>query len=181
MKKYISILILFSVLCTQNIVFAIKQEDITVKAEKQILKSRLKKEYVGYSYKITNNSKSTINIVNAQIVNGIDGNNAYSTVSTKGGKSVGILWAVCGPAGVFSLGVGWLVGIIATPIVLIVGNKKDKRTKKESTKYTNTILSSELTPGESVNAMTLIPKDAKPQLNISIYDKRSKEYQSFTY
>ena len=68
MKKYISILILFSVLCTQNIVFAIKQEDITVKAEKQILKSRLKKEYVGYSYKITNNSKSTINIVNAQNV-----------------------------------------------------------------------------------------------------------------
>lgn len=181
MRKFCSILILCSFFLIQNPIFAIQRTDISVIQNQIPLKSRLKKEYTGHEYKITNESKSTINIVNAQIINGVDGSVGYNAVEEGGGKSVGILWAVCGPVGLFTLGIGWVAGLIGTPIAWIIGNNKDKKARKESIPYSNIVPLGNIGKMESVSVMSLVPIGSKPQLKLSIYDEKTKDYQSFIY
>lgn len=181
MKNLCSVLIVFSILFVQNAAFAITRNDISVSLTPQVLKSRLKKNYTGYEYIVTNESSSKINIVNAQILNGVDGNIGYNTVEEGGGKAVGVLWAICGPVGIFTLGIGWLAGLVGTPIAWIVGNNKDKKAKKESIPYNNVLTIGELAPKDSISVMTLVPLGAKPQLKLSVFNEKTKEYQSFVY
>lgn len=181
MKKFFAFFIFISILFVQSPVFAIERTDIFVEQKQIALKSKLKKEYNAYEYKITNNSKSHINIVNAQVLNGIDGNVGYNNVESGGGKSVGILWAICGPVGLITFGIGWAVGLIGTPIAWAVGNSKDKKAKKESIPYNNAVPLGILNEAETLSYMTLVPLGATPQLKLSIYDEKTKNYQSFIF
>lgn len=174
-------MILFSILFVQNIALGIQHSDILVVQKQVPLKSKLKKEYSGYEYKITNNSQSGINIINAQVVNGVDGNIGYNNVESGGGKSVGILWAICGPVGLITFGIGWAVGLIGTPIAWIIGNSKDKKAKKESIPYNNAMPLGVLNKTETLLYMTLVPLGATPQLKLSVYDEKTKNYQSFIF
>ena len=138
MKKIFALLILVCFIWAQNSVLAtVDYSQLDVKVSQAILNSRLKKDFVGYEYTITNNLGEKINIVNAQITNGQDGNTAYAKSEVEGG--MGVTWAIAGPVGLCTLGLGWVVGIIATPIVWVVQNNKNKKTRTESLAYTNMV------------------------------------------
>lgn len=169
MKKIIILFILVCHIWTQNFVLAaLDYTNLDIKVSQTILNSRLKKDFVGYEYTITNNLKEKLNIVNAQIINGQDGNTAYMKSEVEGG--MGVTWAIAGPVGLFTLGLGWVVGIIATPIVWVVQNNKNKKTRTESIAYTSIVPIGTINSTESVTVRTLVPIGAKPQLKLTIMD-----------
>ena len=174
MKKIISLITLLCYLGVQNVCFAIDFEMIDVQKNTIALTSKLKKDFVGYEYTITNNLNETINIVNAQIINGQDGNTAYMKSESEGG--IGVTWAIAGPVGLFTLGIGWAVGLIATPIVWVVQNNKNKKIRTEGVAYTNIVPIGVLNSSESVQVKTLVPIGSQPQLKLTIMDKNKELY-----
>lgn len=177
MKKIFSLFLLCTFLFTSQASFAITDySGLDIKIEPTILNSKLKKEFSGFEYTITNNLKNKINIVNAQILNGQDGNIAYKSV--EGDGAIGVTWAIAGPVGLFTLGIGWIAGIIATPIVWIVQNKSNNKAKTECTAYTNIVPVGYVGSGESITVKTLVPIGSKPQLKLNILDEKTKEMNS---
>jgi acyl CoA:acetate/3-ketoacid CoA transferase alpha subunit len=168
MKKFISSLIISSFLLSPA--FA---EDLLISVNQVPLRSKLKKEYTAYKYTIHNNSGKDINIINAQIDNGTNGAVAYNAVD--GGHPIAVTWAICGPAGLFTLGIGWAVGLVATPVVWIVSSSNNKKARIESTPYTNAISLGYIKNGQSVIAGTLIPIGATPQLKLTIQEEGTKD------
>lgn len=178
MKKVLSYVILSCFLLAQNAGFAIEESKLDLQLTPVILNSRLKKDFAGYKYVITNNSPKSINILNAQIINGEDGSTAYIKSEAEGG--IGVTWAIAGPVGLVTLGLGWVVGIIATPIVWAVQNSKNKKTRRESIAYTNMVPLGILNSTESLVIKTLVPIGAKPQLKLTIMDDKTKDLHTFT-
>lgn len=175
MKKIIS-----SLLILLNIslpVFAITDK-LSVTSNQSPLNSDLKKKYSAYEYTIVNNSPVQINVVNAQIVNGVDGNVAYNVAEQSVGSAVGVTWAIAGPIGLFTLGLGWIVGLIATPIVWVVYKNKDDKTRTESIAYTNMVPLGYISSGENVTVKTLVPVGSRPQLKLTIQDEKTKQLHS---
>ena len=178
MKKII-ISILISILFANNFALAaINEHDIEVTRENVVLNSKLKKKFVGYNYTIVNNTGKKINIVNAQIIKGNSGDLAYNEVEQGAGSSIGIVWAVAGPAGLFTLGIGWLAGIVATPIAWLVTNSSDKKAQRESVVYDNTVPIGYLNHTETLEVKTLVHKGATPQLKLTVMDIKTKELQT---
>jgi hypothetical protein len=172
MKKIISLITLFCYFGIQNACFAIEYEMLDVQKISVPLNSRLKKDFAGYEYKITNNFNESINIVNAQINNGQDGNTAYMRSESEG--AIGITWAIAGPVGLFTFGIGWIAGIVATPIVWVVQNNKNKKARTESVAYNNTVPIGILNPSESLSVKTLVPIGSQPQLKLTIMDNKKE-------
>ena len=125
------------------------------------LNIKIKKDFAGYEYTITNNFNEKINVVNAQILNGQDGNTAY--MKSEGEGAIGVTWAIAGPVGLFTLGIGWAVGLLATPIVWVVQNNKNKKTRTESMAYTNLVPIGVLNQAESIQVKTLVPIGSQHQ------------------
>lgn len=139
-----------------------------------VLTSKLKKDFTGYEYIITNIFKEKINVVNAQILNGQDGNTAYMKSESEG--AIAVTWAIAGLVGLFTLGIGWAVGLLATPIVWVVQNNKNKKTRTESMAYTNLVPIGVLNPAESIHVKTLVPIGSQPQLKITVMDNKKDLY-----
>ena len=138
------------------------------------LTSNLKKDFSGYEYTIINNSNKPINIVSAQINNGQDGSMAYQKSEADG--AMGVTWAIAGPVGLFTLGIGWVVGLIATPIVWICQNNKNKKIKTEGMAYTNIVPIGILNANESLKVKTLVPIGSQPQIRLTITDEKKNLY-----
>lgn len=175
MKRLISLLLLICMTQFYIVGFSIENEPLLITKQDKILKSELKKEYSGIEYTIKNTSNNKLNIVNAQIVNGTSGNIAVNATDYSAGKSVGLMWAVMGPVGLFTLGIGWILGIVATPIILITGNQKLKKMKNESYIYTDTIPLGFIQPQESISVLTLVPFGVKAQMKLTVLDENTKQ------
>ena len=145
-------------------------EQLDIQINQVPLASKLKQDFSGYEFIITNNLKEPINIVSAQIKNGQDGNMAYQKSEAEG--AIGVTWAIAGPVGLFTLGLGWVVGLIATPIVWIVQNNKNKKIRSESMAYTNIAPMGILNVNESSIVKTLVPIGSTPQLKLTIMDNK---------
>lgn len=180
MKKYIilSLILIYSSL--PSMVLANQYDKLEINRSSYILTSKLKKDYSGYEYTITNNTKTKINIVNAQILNGNDGNTAYQTALNNSGSAMATTWAIAGPVGLFTLGIGWIAGLIATPIVWVVSKNNDKKMRTESIPYTNTVPIGYLASGDFVTVKSLVPIGSTPQLKLTIMDGKTKELTSIT-
>ena len=170
-NKIFATILLICYLCFANASSAIVNfEQLDVQLESVPLSSKLKKDFSGYEYVITNNFKEPINIVSAQIKNGQDGNVAYQKSEAEG--AIGVTWAIAGPVGLFTLGIGWAVGLIATPIVWVVQNNKNKKIRSESTAYTNIVPMGVLNSNETITVKTLVPIGSQPQIKLTIMDQR---------
>lgn len=177
MKKFICILIvliLFTLPC-----LAYTNNDFEIIITQIPLSTKLKKYYNGYEYKIVNVSQKNINITNAKIINGNDGNTAYRITMDNEPSALARTWIIAGPIGLFTLGAGWLLGLVATPIVAIVSNNNKNKTKTESISYTNLLNIGNLNPMESVTVNTLAPIGSKVQLTIQYY--KNNIMHSITY
>lgn len=181
MKKVTTLFLIICIFLLNNVCFASTTDDISVSRTEKILKSELKKYYAGFEYIITNNSQKRLNILNAQIANGTNGSIAYNQSEVSSGKSIGVLWAVMGPVGIFTFGIGWLAGIIGTPVAWLIGHNKNKKLRNESMLYTNMIPLGYIEPQENITVLTLIPLGAQPQLKLTVYDDKSKNYNVFNY
>lgn len=181
MKKILCLLLSFIILSAPC--FAFDSKDLNVTVSNVPLTTQLAKYYQGYEYTLLNQSKtkSKINIVNAQIVNGYDGNIAYTNTMNNEPSAMARTWIIAGPVGLFTLGIGWVVGLIATPVVAIVSNKNKKKTQSESLAYSNIIQLNELNHGESTHVSTLVPIGSKPQLRLTVQDEKTKELHAVIY
>ena len=147
---------------------------IEIDLEQVPLKSvKLRKEFEGYSFTIQNKATKPLTLINAQVKNGVDGSVAYSSVDN--GSGVGIWWAICGPAGLFTFGIGWLVGLLGTPVYLVVDKNRNKKARVESLPYTNLVDLGTLNNGDSIEVKTLARLGTKPQLKLTVQDDATKE------
>lgn len=173
MKKILTLLFVM-ILISQNVCFADNlAQKVDVTLTQVPIASKLKKAYNGYRYTITNNSGQNLNIVNAQVLNAVNGSVAYQTVDD--GHPIGITWAICGPVGLITLGIGWLAGIVATPIVWVVSESNSKKARIESIAYSNIINLGEMNTGESITTEFLVPIGAKPQLKMTVQPEKTKD------
>ena len=181
MKKILCLLLSFIMLSAPCLAFENKDLNITI--SNIPLTTQLNKYYQGYEYTILNQSKnkSRINIVNAQIINGYDGNIAFTNTMNNEPSAMARTWIIAGPVGLFTLGAGWIVGLLATPIVAIISNKNKKKTQAESLAYSNLIQLNELNYGESTQVSTLVPIGSKPQLKLTVQDVKTKELHAVIY
>lgn len=178
MKKFFTILLTFIFLSYTPFVFALEEvedlsKQITITKSQLPLSSKLKKEYNAYKYDIVNNSNQEIYIVNAQIVNGVNGNIASNAVDH--GSGVGYVWAFCGPIGLITLGIGWAVGLAATPIVWSISSSRNKKAKIEGMAYSNIVDLGYLSKGESTSVQTLVPIGTQPQIRLTIQGQDSRD------
>ena len=174
-KKLLALFLLMIYISVNQVCMAITSfEQLDIQKTQISLNSRLKKDFTGYEYIITNNLNHPINIVNVQIINGQDGSLAYQKSEAEGG--MGTTWAIAGPVGLFTLGIGWAVGLVATPIVWIVQKKKNKKIRNEGMAYTNIVPLGILNANESTFVKTLVPVGAQPQLKITITDINKNVY-----
>ena len=137
------------------------------------LSSKLKKDYNGYQYTITNSSSQNINLVNTQVINAVNGSIGYQTVND--GHPIATTWAICGPVGLFTLGIGWAVGLVATPIVWIVSDSNSKKAQQESVSYPNIVNTGVINKGETITTNFLVPIGTKPQLKMTIQPEKTKD------
>ena len=179
MKKIICYLLVSTFLSLPCLAF--NNTDLDVAMTQVPLSTQLKKYYNGYEYTLTNVSKSKLNIVNAQVINGNDGSIAFTNTMNNEPSAMARTWIIAGPVGLFTLGVGWILGLIATPFVAIVSNNNKKKTQTESITYTNMLDLGYLNAGESKTVSTLVPIGSKPQLKLTIQDEKNKSLHSVTY
>lgn len=179
MKKIFCILLASTLLSSPCLAFTNSDIDITL--TQVPLSTRLGKYYSGYEYSIVNQSKSPINIVNAQIVNGQNGNVAYTNMQNQEPSAMARTWAIAGPIGLFTLGIGWAAGLVATPFVAISTNKNKRKAQSESIAYSNILTLGLINSGESTQVSTLVPIGSKPQLKITIQDTKTKELHTVSY
>lgn len=171
MKNFIIFVLTFSIFFNVNLkAFA---QDLNVAREPVLLQSRLKGDYNGYKYTITNKSDGDLELVNATITNGQDGAIASDVVAD--GSGVGTMWAIMGPAGLVSFGITWLVGIVATPIMLVTDKMRNSKARKEGLNFNNLVDLGLLPAGQSTEVNTLIRKGAQPQLKITYKSPSSSE------
>ncbi len=175
MKKIIAFILLVVYMGIHHVCMAITSfEQLDIQKTQIPLNSKLKKDFSGYEYIITNKTKQSINIVSAQILNGQDGNMAYQKSEAEG--AMGVTWAIAGPVGLFTLGIGWAVGLIATPIVWVVQNNQNKEIRTEGMAYTNIVQLGLLNANESTSVKTLVPVGAQPQIKLTIMDSKKNIY-----
>ena len=170
MKK---IIIIFLMLVFQMPCLAINDSDIWINLSELTLNSKLKKEYSAYEYTITNNSNKNIKIVNAQIENAVSVNAAQQKVIAE--HPIGTTWAIAGPVGLFTIGLGWVAGAVATPIVACVSNSDKKKVSREVASYTNIINPCYIGAAESLTVKVLVPKSLEPTLTMNITPEGSSE------
>ena len=179
MKKSLCVLLVFMLFTAPCLAFT--SSDLKITSTQVPLSTQLKKYYTGHEYIIENKSNSTINIVNAQIINGYDGNIAYTTTMNNEPSAMARTWIIAGPVGLFTLGIGWAVGLLATPIVAIVSAKNKKKTQIESIPYSNLIALGELNSGDLTTVSTLVPIGCKPQLKLTIQDIKTRQLHAINY
>lgn len=173
MKKLFCLLLIillnFQAICFANL----SEKDVQVSLTQVPLNSRLKKQYNAYRYTITNNSNQDVSLVNAQINNAVSGNIAYQAVDN--GHPIGTTWAICGPLGLVTFGLGWVAGIVATPIVWLTSEKDLKKAQVESVSYPNIVNIGTIQKGEVVTTDFLVPIGTKPQIRLTVQPEKSKE------
>lgn len=179
MKKILNIVL--SLFFTFSPCFAFDKKDLDVVINQVPLTTQLSKYYNGYEYNLTNKSKYKITIVNAQVINGYDGNIAFTNTMNNEPSAMARTWIIAGPIGLFTLGIGWALGLVATPIVAIVSNKNKKKTQTESIAFSNLLQLGELNSGETSIVSTLVPIGSKPQLKLTIQDEKTKQLYSVAY
>lgn len=179
MKKITLVIAIFSLFLNLTPAFAVEASDfVRVEMSSIPLSSKLKKEYSGYKYEIVNDSKQAVKLVNAQIIHGRDGGAAAAAVDD--GNGVGTLWAVMGPLGLFTFGIGWAVGLIATPVVLLTSKGKNKKARREGQSFTNLVDLGALASGGSTEVQTLVPVGSTPQMKLTIQDPNTNELLMIT-
>lgn len=116
------------------------------------LKSRLNKEYVGYTFVVNSSYNKTLNLLNGQIIDGINGQQAYLQVE----KDPMATWFWFG-----------LIGYYIT-------SKKNKTAKIESAGYTNEISAGIINPGDTIKFNSLIPIGQNSQIKLIFQDPVSQ-------
>lgn len=173
MKKAFILVLSFLTIFLNFPSMALANEALNINVNQVPLNSKLKKQYAGYSYTIQNTSGKDINIINAQIDNGTNGAVAFNAVDN--GHPIAMTWAVCGPVGLFTFGIGWAVGLLATPVVWIVSSANNGKARTEANAYPNMVSLGFIKNGDSVTANTLVPVGTKPQLKLTVQEANTKE------
>ncbi len=181
MKKILSLFLILVLFLIQNTCFAVINDGLSVKREELILKSELKKKYLAYEYIITNQSRENIEIKNAQVINGISGTVAFNANEEGAKKSIGRLWIVMGPLGLFTLGLGWVAGVLGTPIAAIKGHLKKNKIEKESENYKIDVSVGILQPQESIRIKILTTFGTSPQLKLTAADPKTGKPETVIY
>ncbi len=179
MKKFICVLLVFMIMVIPC--YAFNRDNLYVKVSNIELSSQLKKYYNAYEYKITNISKTKWEIQDINIVNGTNGDIAYKFAVKNEPSALARTWIVAGPVGLFTLGIGWILGVIATPVVLIVSNNNKKKVRTESVAYTNSLELGVLNYNETVTLRTLTSLGCVPQLKLIIKNLKTNEIFSVIY
>lgn len=138
--------------------------------------SRLASQYSAYRLTIQNSWDKPIDIMNAQIVGGTGGQQAYSMVKK---SSAGVWGSVLGVGFVLSIvtfGISFVAALVAWPIIAGVNASKNGKARKEANGYQDVVPLGLLNAGESTQVATLVPLNQKPVLKITFRDMEGHLY-----
>ncbi len=155
-------------------------ENIDVVRNQMPLHSRLSKVYTGYQYTVTNKNPFEIDILSGQITDGINGQMGYLNVEKSSAAAIGATIGGGFVLGIVSLGITFLVALIATPFIYAGNHAANKKARNESLAYPNQVEIGMLNSGESININTLVPIGQNPKLKLTFREFKTKEIYSLT-
>ena len=131
------------------------------------LKSKLNTKFAGYKFSIKNNYNYSLNILDTKVINGVSGETAYYIVEKDISKARMALGVAQIP---FTFGLSSLN--IAEGLI----NKKNNDiAKEESVGFTNPAAALILQPGYQITFNTLIPREERPMIKLTLQDLKTKQ------
>lgn len=144
------------------------------------LHSRLAKTYSAYTYTISNNSDSAVELMHGEIVNGVSGQGAALGAEKSSAAAVGSV-LVGGAALIFvTFGISFLAGLFAAPVIYATNNHANKKTISEGLGYPNQCPTGVISHGETLAFNALAPIGQAPQLKLSFRNTDTNELFSVT-
>ncbi len=179
MRYSLLLMLSFSLFFNCTPVFGLSSvEDNIIISNSQIpLESRLKEKFNGLKFTITNLNEKPVQLIKAEIQDAYSGGVALQDVDL--GYGIGTTWMIAGPVGLYTLGLGWVVGIIATPIVYHKGKKEVKKTRSEAKLFSNKFTATVLQPGESISTNALLRSWDEPKVQIILKEENKEKFVNF--
>lgn len=139
------------------------------------LKSRLKKKYAGYKVTITNHSEEQLELMNGEIVNGVNGQGAALGSQKSSAAAIGALLGTGLATGFFTLGITTLTSLVASPVVYAGYKHANNKVNGEGAHYGNQVSLGVIAPGETITVPALIPISQKPELKLTLRQTKNNE------
>ena len=158
----------------------ILSEYVDVDSKPFPLRSRFRKDYEASQYSIKNNFEHPLNIISADIKNGVDGHIAFYENKESSGVALSSMWGIAILTCIPTVGITLIVAAVATPFVMIEDYVSNRRMKKESILFSNDIDRIILNQGDSVDFMTLSRVGKKPLIQITFRDMETGEIYSIS-
>jgi hypothetical protein len=131
------------------------------------LNSRLKKSYTGYTVNVANASKTPVEIMNGDVINGVNGQGAALGAQKSSAAAIGTTLGTGLVTGIFTFGISTAASLIASPFIYGANSHKNNRAIAEGSQYGNQVTYGVLNPGDSLKINTLVPVSQKPQVKLS--------------
>jgi DNA-directed RNA polymerase subunit H (RpoH/RPB5) len=144
------------------------------------LHSRLKKTYTGYKYVISNNSTDQLELLHAEVINGMNGQGAALGAQRSSAAAIGSVLGGGLVLGFVTLGITFLVSLVATPFIYAINHHGNTKTIEEGMGYSNQVPTGVMNTGDSLEFNTLAPISQTPQVKMTFRDLRTNEIFSVT-
>ncbi len=144
------------------------------------LHSRLRKEFTAYAYTVSNNTGGEIELLHAEIVNGMNGQGAALGVQKSSAGAIGALIGGGLLLGIVTFGITFLAGLLASPIVYAVNHHGNHKAIAEGMPYSNQVPTGVMADGDSIQFTTLTPLNQNPQVKMTFRNLATNEIFSVT-
>ena len=144
------------------------------------LHSRLRKQYTGYAYTVSNNTGEQLELLHAEIVNGMNGQGAALGVQKSSAAAIGGTIGGGLVLGLVTFGITFLVALVASPVIYAVNHHANTKAIAEGMPYSNQVPSGILGAGEVIQFNTLTPLNQTPQVKMTFRNLATNEIFSVT-
>jgi len=151
---------------------------LNIKKEIIPLTSRLNQIYRGYIYQINSNYPGELDLIGAQILNGVSGSEGYINVEKSSATVIGTTLLSGFGFGFLTLGITFLVALGAMPFIYGNNHYENSKAKKEGINFKNQIPFSILKNGESLKFSTLVDQKETPKIKLTFRDINTQKIYS---
>lgn len=144
------------------------------------LHSRLRKQYTGYAYTISNNTPDQLELMHAEIVNGMNGQGAALGVQKSSAAAIGSVLGGGLVLGIVTFGISFLAGLVATPFIYGINAHKNNKAIAEGMPYSNQVPTGIIPAGDSIQFNTLTPLNQTPQVKMTFRNSVTNEIFAVT-
>jgi hypothetical protein len=161
-------------------VLAVKDYQIDAIKSPVPLNSRIGKAYSGYTFVVSNNSKEAVELLHAEIMNGVSGQSAALGAQQSSAAAIGATIGGGFLLGIVTFGITFLASLLATPFIYGANHHANTKATAEGVKFPNQVPTGIINPGENIQFACLTPIGQNPQVKMTFRNIANNELFSIT-